>query len=209
VLGGYEGAFPGLCHKCRKQRPRYKQAVAAYRYADPLSRVIPLWKYESQRHLSEALSGLLIDWVASSAPEWWEKVDIVVPVPHHPRTVRVRGFSPPEDLAAAICESYSLQYVPRALFKTRLTRPQMGLNFESRVANLRGSMRVFDPPLVLDRTVLLVDDVMTTGATLDECARALMDAGAFQVYGIVLARQSTVLQRDTCPSLDINLLQVL
>jgi predicted amidophosphoribosyltransferase len=164
--------------------------VAALRYSGPLTSAIPLWKYASERSLSPVFSSLLIDWVAAKAPKWWESVDGIVPVPHHPRTVRGRGFCPPEDLAGALARAFRIPYLPRALFKVRFTRPQTGLGRAARVANLDGSMFVFDRSLVEGGTLVVVDDVMTTGATLNECTRALGVAGAKKVYGLVLARQS-------------------
>ncbi len=178
------------CARCRSHPPSYTQAVAALRYSGPLARSVILWKYEGERSLSRHLSELLIHWTARNAPKWWEKIDAIIPAPHHPKTFRMRGFSPPEDLAYPLACAYAIPYLPRTLFKIRYTRPQANLSREIRIRNLRMSMKVFDRSLVDGKTVLVVDDVMTTGATMGECARALKEAGSAKVYGIVLARQA-------------------
>lgn len=185
-----------LCPYCRERAPRYKQAVAALKYTGPLTKAVPAWKYAGERSLSPVFADLIVRWASEKAPKWWESIDGVVPVPHHPRTVRWRGFCPPEDLAGPLVNAFRFPYLPRALFKVRFTPPQTGLSRSARVANLNESTLVFDRSLVEGRTILVVDDVMTTGATLDECARALMAAGAKNVYGIVLARQTQTQQTD-------------
>jgi competence protein ComFC len=180
-----------LCKRCREHSPEFVQAISAFRYASPLDRVITLWKYHDQRYLSEFLSSLLCEWVTLDEPKWWSQIDAIVPVPHHPKTLRYRGFSPSEDIATNLSSKTSLHCMPRVLFKTRFTPPQNGLDSATRIANLKNSMRVFDRDLVENRTLLVIDDVMTTGATLRECSRALIGAGASSVYCLTLARQST------------------
>jgi predicted amidophosphoribosyltransferase len=187
-VGG--GAYKALCPRCREIPPNYRQAVAALRYVGPLTRAIPSWKYAGRRDLSPVFSNLLTDWVSAKAPKWWESIDAIVPAAHHSKTIRRRGFSPPEDLAFPLGSAFSKPVLARTLFKIRFTPPQTGLTREQRVANLHESMRVFDSDLVDSRIILVVDDVMTTGATLNECARALLKAGAKRVYGLVLARQT-------------------
>jgi len=180
----------GKCAACIRRPPRYTQAVAALRYTGPLARSIVLWKYEGQQAFSTHFAGLLCDWTSGSAPKWWEKIQAIVPAPLHPRTFRSRGFSPPEELAEPLADAFAIPYLPRTLYKVRHTLPQARLDRETRIVNLSMSMQVFDCSLVEGRTIAVVDDVMTTGATVDECARALITAGADKVYGLVLARQS-------------------
>lgn len=184
-------AGPGRkCRECRKHPPSFKAASAGFRYAGPLSRAVVLWKYEGHRYLGEVLSRLLSEWVSENAPDWWESIDVVMPAPHHEKVLKRRGFSPSEDLAMHVSEDFGLSLLPRVLFKVKDTLPQAGLMRDIRMTNLNGSMHVFDGSMVEGRTVLVIDDVMTTGATLSECARALKDGGASRIYGLVLARQS-------------------
>ncbi len=178
------------CPRCREHPPLYTQAIAALRYVGPLTRAVPAWKYSGRTDLTRCFSELLIDWIAGKAPSWWEKLDSLVPAPHHPRTIRSRGFAPPEELAGPLGSAFSIPVLPRTLYKVRFTKPQVGLAYVERKMNLHDSMYVFDGDLVAGRTMLVVDDVMTTGATINECARALISAGAKRIYGLVLARQT-------------------
>jgi len=169
---------------------KFKQAVSCLRYAGPLARAVVLWKYENHRYLSDVLALLMVDWAADSAPKWFDSIQAVVPAPQHPKTLDRRGFSPPEELASRLACAFSLPYLPRVLYKIRETEPQARLSRDARTSNIKDSMMVFDSSLVDGKTILVVDDVMTTGATVNECARALRISGAASVYCLTLARQA-------------------
>ena len=117
--------------------------------------------------------------------------DLLIPVPLHPRRLRERGFNQAHLLSAGLMRRGVFapwtRLAPRALARIRETPPQTRLPRRQRRANLHGAFRAI-PVMVRGRSVLLVDDVMTTGTTLDVCARALMRAGARVVDGIVVAR---------------------
>jgi len=181
---------PGLCPRCRKSHPTFEKAVSALRYTGPMARAIVLWKYEGNRYLSGYFAQLLCDWVSGRAGKWFESIDIVVPAPLHPKTLSRRGFSPPEELGSVVASKFNKNYIPRVLFKVKFTQPQARLNMDERVRNVRNTMMVFDRSLVEGKSVLVVDDVMTTGATMSECARSLKAAGVEKVYGLTLARQA-------------------
>jgi len=178
------------CPDCRRHRPRYTKAAAVLQYSGPLVRALILWKYHDYRHLSRMLARFPINWIARYSPSWWDSIEAIVPVPHHASTLRQRGFNPPQEIAARIGRAFGIPVMPAVLFKIRETRPQAGLHASERMVNLHGCMKVFDESLVSGRKILVIDDVMTTGATLNESARALRDAGASRVYGLVIARQS-------------------
>jgi competence protein ComFC len=179
-----------LCKRCSEHPPEFVQAISAYHHTHPIDRVIGLWKYHDQRYLSDFLSSLLYEWITEKEPQWWSHIDAIIPVPHHRKTLRYRGFSPSEDIARSLSKKTSVACMPRVLFKIRFTPPQNGLDRVARIANLKNSMKVFDRELVENRTLLVIDDVMTTGATLRECSRELIESGASSVYCLTLARQS-------------------
>lgn len=120
---------------------------------------------------------------ASAVPCW----DVTVPVPLHPRRLRWRGFNQSLELARAAARRSGCAVAPQGLRRIRETTPQTGLSESERKANIKGA---FTAPsdAVRQKRVLLVDDVLTTGATLDECARTLTRAGASSVDVLVLAR---------------------
>lgn len=111
--------------------------------------------------------------------------EIVVPVPLHPRRLRTRGFNPAALLAHGVARATGSQAAPRALRRVRDTPSQTGLARAARRRNVAGA---FVCNAALPRTVWLVDDVVTTGATLSECARVLRRGGARRVVGLCVAR---------------------
>ena len=120
---------------------------------------------------------------------------LILPVPLHSSRQLERGFDQAELLARGLVralrresEWQSLRVETRCLRRTRATLPQSGLSLVARRENVRGVFAVTDPKRVEDRTVVLVDDVMTTGATLSACAASLKAAGARRVFALTVAR---------------------
>jgi len=136
------------------------------------------------------------------APSWRDLEDsgageaaVLVPVPLHSTRERERGFNQAELLARGLSamlarsrNTLAPRVEPRALRRTRATPPQTGLSLSARRENVRGVFAVSDPARVRDLVIVLVDDVMTTGATLSACASALKGAGAAAVLALTLAR---------------------
>lgn len=114
--------------------------------------------------------------------------ELLVPVPIHPTRQRERGYDQAELIAAAAAERLGLPAV-RALERSRATTPQFELGRNERAANVADAFRVEEPLAVVGRWVVLVDDVVTTGATLVACARALLEAGAAAVSAVTVARE--------------------
>lgn len=114
-------------------------------------------------------------------------IDAVVPVPLHRERERERGFNQSEILASIVAKRFHRPVLRKALARIRRTLPQAGKP-RDRVRNVRGAFTVGNPERVKDRTLLLVDDVFTTGATVNECAKVLMKAGARRVLVYTLAR---------------------
>jgi len=114
----------------------------------------------------------------------------VVPVPLSREQRRRRGFNQSERLAVELARRLALPVCTLMLQRVRDTRPQVRLSASERARNVRGAFQAAGRDQVADQVVLLVDDVLTTGATLNECARVLKRAGAADVYGITMARQT-------------------
>jgi ComF family protein len=182
----YELGESALCARCMAQPPVYTEARSVFRY-DEHSRV-PLLalKYHDQTQLAPVLA----QWLARAGRPYASKVQAVLPVPlHYWRFVR-RRYNQAALLAHALGGLTGLRVLPDTLLRIRATPTQSGLTRRQREANMRGAFKVpaAKRPHVRGISVLLVDDVMTTGATLDACARALHDAGAVDVYVLTLAR---------------------
>ncbi|MBW2094224.1 MAG: ComF family protein [Deltaproteobacteria bacterium] len=148
--------------------------------------VIHLFKYAGRSGLVTFLGPLL----ASFARQWTpaEKVSLVMPVPLHPRRLRERGFNQSQLLAGYVAAVLGTGLDFLSLRRVKYTLPQTGLGKTERRKNVRQAFALKMPGQVSGRTVLVVDDVATTGNTLDECARVLLKAGAEKVLALVVAR---------------------
>lgn len=172
------------CQDCRRGAASLVAVRAPCGYSGSISVAVRRLKYEQERHLAAPLAALLLDCLAARPLA----VDALVPVPLDPARGRQRGYNQAVLLAAPLAAALELPLLAGALRRTRPTRPQVGLNARERRSNVRGAFACVSPSTVAGRRVLLVDDVMTTGATLEACADALAAAGAAQVYGLVVAR---------------------
>lgn len=178
-----------VCEPCIRNRPSYDLARAPYLYDGALMTAIHELKYAQRSHLAESLGFLL----ASFALNWIGELKgcLIMPVPLHPRRLRARGFNQSLLLARAVVSNTRAELDFLSLRRTRCTKPQTDLSSEERKRNVRKAFDVVKPEGVKGRTILLIDDVATTGSTLNECAKALKRAGAESVLCLALARTST------------------
>lgn len=183
---GRVGRLGEYCSRCRNRlRTALSGIVIAAQYdAGPLKEMIHKFKYEGIIELSLPLAGLIILRIKGKVPNGSL---VVVPVPLSRKRELHRGFNQSEMLARLISESLGIPG-GLALKRTRDTHQQVGLSGGERRQNLLGAFEVEDPILITGKTVLLVDDVLTTGSTLNECAKTLKLAGAKRVWGVVIAR---------------------
>jgi len=175
-----------VCENCLRKRPAFHALGAPYLYEGSLQTVIHLFKYAGRSGLVTFLGPLL----ASFARQWTpaEKVSLVMPVPLHPRRLRERGFNQSQLLAGYVAAVLGTGLDFLSLRRVKYTLPQTGLGKTERRKNVRQAFALKMPGQVSGRTVLVVDDVATTGNTLDECARVLLKAGAEKVLALVVAR---------------------
>jgi ComF family protein len=115
------------------------------------------------------------------------KVDLVVPVPLSRDRLRQRGYNQAGLIASALAKLLDLPYSDKALQRIRETKSQVGLNSTARMQNVQGAFQA-DGTIVKDETILVVDDLFTTGATLSACALSLLESGANEVYGLTVGR---------------------
>ncbi len=173
----------GRCPACRGTRSGLDGLRAAYYFEGPIRRGIHGLKYRGQRSLAEPLTGLLLP--AFDALPW--APDVVVPVPLYPSRQRQRGYNQSKLLAGTLARERRLEMVEGAVLRRRDTPPQIGLDAAARRANVAGAF-AGKPGALAGWRVLLLDDVCTTGSTLEACADAAREAGAVVVWGLVLAR---------------------
>ena len=184
--------FPGAitqtfrCANCEHRTLHFDCAVAAYRSRGLVRRIVHQFKYSGQRYLrfpiAEWLGETMRDPRLAGRP-----LDVIVPVPLHPARQRERGFNQAALLAERLGHSTGLPLYP-ALERIRYTTTQTVHDRAERIENLRGAFRLRKNRDVRDLRVLLIDDVLTTGSTLSECARVLKAAGAVSVHAATAAR---------------------
>jgi ComF family protein len=171
------------CRACQDFPPAFTELRAYAAFAGPLRNAMHRLKYNGDMAMGEILARPLVRMLKTLA---WP-VDLVTPVPLSPARQAKRGYNQAALLAWPLALSSGIPYRPKVLEKIRETRSQVGLTVEQRQENVRAAF-VGKGPVVRDKIVLVVDDIATSGATMQACARALLDAGACQAYGLTLAR---------------------
>ncbi len=154
-------------------------------YEGPLREAIRRWKYEGKVHLSS----LFGHWMAESFCRYWEtnSFDLLIPVPLHVRRLRERGFNQALLLTRELSSRTGIPYQKGLLKKRRPTVPQVDLSGQEREKGIRGAFHLTDEEQVKERVILLVDDVYTTGTTVNECSKVLLAGGAKRVDVLTLA----------------------
>jgi ComF family protein len=180
-----------FCPECARGVQRLtlgerESAMAAFAYGGPIARAIARFKYEERPDLARPLADLL--WRAVEPLKETLAGAIVIPVPLHPLRLAERGYNQSSLLASRLSRRLESACLPLALARIRDQARQATLDRQARQANVRGAFSVRQPERIRGRPVLLVDDVRTTGATLDACAQCLVGAGAGSVRSAVLAR---------------------
>lgn len=175
------------CGDCRADPPAYDRLLALWKYAPPLDAVVQGLKFGRLDYLGGHLAEALADELGAAIREQVGKEGLVVPVPLHWRRRLTRGFNQAERIARPLARRLGLPFSP-VLARRRATPPQSRLDQAARLRNLRQAFAVRERGQIADRHVVLVDDVATTGATLDTAAAALKAAGAAAVTAVVAGR---------------------
>ncbi len=175
------------CHDCDTRVRSFTTARAAAAYEGVLREAIHEFKYGGKRMLADQLGDLMCAYLCKNKDIRWKQCDCVIPVPIHPVRERLRGYNQSELLARRLSELTGLPLVTDLLIRVRWTKPQVECSREERRTNLRDAFRVTDPPALLRKTVLLVDDVGTTCSTVHEASIALRRAGVERIYVLCLA----------------------
>lgn len=191
-----------LCRACRLAPPPFVRAVAYGPYQGRMKEAIHALKYDHLHPAARALGQMLAEAIAQLAPEAPPEM-LVVPVPLHRSKYAQRGFNQARSLAVHALQAlrkthpqWQLTLASSTLMRLRSTESQAGLTFRQRRLNVRGAFTVSDPAAVTMKHVLLIDDILTTGATARAAAQALARAGAASVWVATLARaQSFYLNR--------------
>ena len=174
----------GECGTCQKQPPAFSRAVALYRYAPPVDHFIRALKFHQQLGLAHLLGERLSQRLMRET----SRPDLIIPVPLHGARLRERGYNQALEIARPVARALDVPLDCRSLVRVRATAPQSGTTVAARRKNLRGAFALRDEESVRNLRVALVDDVMTTGSTVQAAAKCLRAAGAREVDIWVIAR---------------------
>jgi ComF family protein len=176
------GPSPGgaICGACLRDPPSFDATVAVWRYEFPVDRLVLALKYGGRLALARAFGDALAARTAD------QRADALVPMPLAPLRLRSRGFNQAMEIARRRARDTGLRVDPGLVARIRDTPPQTGLPHDARAANVRGAFACTGA--VAGMSIAIVDDVMTTGASLEELARTLKRAGAARVENWVVAR---------------------
>ena len=172
-----------VCEKCRTNPPAYRMMRSWAVFDSPVQNGLHSMKYRRNLGLGEALAVQMVEFVKS---QQWD-IDLLIPIPLGKNRLKERGYNQVALVAQPLAYRTGIHYAPHALWKARETRSQVGLNVSQRQKNVLDAYQA-DARSVARKSVLLMDDVSTTGSTISAGTEALLSAGAREVYGITVAR---------------------
>lgn len=167
-----------ICGRCQRRPTRFDSIVVPFHYAHPMDWLVQRLKFQGRLAHARLLGELLARAVTASG---LQAPALVLPVPLHSARLRERGFNQAEEIARHVARRLHLSLGSRCLGRHKATAAQMGLPASQRRANVRGAFVINAPERIAGCHVALVDDVVTTGSTVDELARALKRSGAARV----------------------------
>ncbi|MFH1026594.1 MAG: ComF family protein [Pseudomonadota bacterium] len=175
-----------ICGQCLANPPHFDSARAHLLHQGPARELIHAFKYRYKTHLRRPLALLALEGLTAFIT--LHRPDVIIPVPLHRKRLQSRGFNQAVLLGEVFYTHHSIPMQTGTHARIRETETQIELSGEERRRNVRGAFAVACPDAILNRRVLLLDDVMTTGSTVNECAKELKEAGALSVMVATVAR---------------------
>ena len=175
------------CVDCKNKHFSFEFSRSVGKYSGVLKEAIHLFKYQGEKKLAKPLGNLLINYLKEN-PKFRELIDLIIPVPLHKDNLKERGFNQSVLLGEIIGNYFSIPVKEGVLIKKRLTPSQVNLSKKEREKNMREAFLVQRPQEVKEKNILILDDIFTTGSTVEGCARELKKAKAKNVYILTLAR---------------------
>lgn len=185
ICGKYLENGTGLCSECSQKPPQFNIARAVGPYDEPYRITVKVLKFLGRKYLAKKMGHMMSE-VIKSEPRYWP-IDVIIPVPISPGNLKQRGFNQTELLAKQISRRLKLTVDNSILTRIKETPSQRELTKEEREKNLLCAFEIKDKRKIYRKNILLVDDVYTTGSTIRECTRVLLEAGAGRVSVITWA----------------------
>ncbi len=173
-----------LCRQCQNNDRHFIQARAVAKFKGVMRESIHQLKYYKRVGLSKTLGLLMAEYEVNQRPPY----EVIIPVPLHFRRLWQRGFNQAELLAGQMGKKFNLPVVSNSLVRIKYTHSQVGLKKKERLKNILGAFQIKGEKKLIGKSVCLVDDVFTSGATVRECSRVLRESGVKAVYVRTLAR---------------------
>lgn len=176
------------CYSCRRlsaSSTHFEYIRAAGVYAGTLREAIHKFKYQGKDFLAVSLGEFIVTQSQDKYP--WSEIDFVVPVPLHRIDQIRRGYNQAQILAEVVAKELGKSLSVGNLTRNRKTKKQTELSREKRLTNLVDAFKILNPTIFKSKNIILIDDVCTTGSTIEECSKEMRRAGAKKVWGLVLA----------------------
>jgi ComF family protein len=176
-----------LCLDCKIKKYSFKFSRSTGIYDKVLKKSIHLFKYYREKKLAKPLGKLMVDYLLKNN-EFENKLDLIIPVPLHKNDFKKRGFNQSVLLGKVVGDYFSIPIRENILVKKKLTPFQINLSKKEREKNILRAFSVEKPEEIKEKNILILDDVFTTGATVEECAKELTKAQAKNIFVLTLAR---------------------
>jgi competence protein ComFC len=174
-----------ICNQCGTAQYYFRKARAVAVYEGAIREYLAELKYRFRPELGVALGELLVEWIKLNRE--FQKNDLIIPIPLHQQKMALRGYNQAELLARPLGKYLGEKIMSEVLIREKRTEKQNVLTKSARFANITNAFRVIKPKAVAGKRILLVDDILTTGATVSEAARMLLKAGALSVDVVAVA----------------------
>jgi competence protein ComFC len=174
-----------ICNQCATTEYFFRRSRAVAVYEGAAREYLAELKYRFRPELGAALGELLVEWIKLNRD--FQKNDLIIPVPLHQQKMALRGYNQAELLARPLGRYLGKKILTEVVAREKLTEKQNALNKSARFANIKNAFRVIKPKAVAGKQILLIDDILTTGATVSEVARMLLKAGAIKVDVLTVA----------------------
>lgn len=176
-----------VCDRCKKAEWHFDKAVSVFVYVGEVVEMVLRLKYNAEGDVAKAVAPFMVNCITTTGLNVEKETPLLIPVPLTPKRLKARGYNQAELLAKEISARTGIPVETSAIARIKQTEKQQDMTAKQRAENLKNAFSVLNKSLVEGKTILLIDDVLTTGATVNECSRMLKKAGAKRVYAITIA----------------------